>query len=515
MGFEITPAHQAIFDAIHGKQENVVVEAVAGSGKTSTILEAIRFIPSSETVVFLAFNKSIADELARRVPNYVEARTMNSLGNRAWGRHLKLRMGFDGRHEVDGDKLTKILNRWEEEGKISQPQRRTFGYPATRLAKFAKQLGIVVDDDMRPGCRDGLLADDTTTWVAIIDNYDVDIPELPEDAMDQVIRMARELLVESVRITETIDFDDQLYMPFVYDVDCFRYDRVLIDELQDLSPLQHNMLQRVLKKNGQIIGVGDPCQAIYGFRGADAESMATFQKTFAATRLPLHVSYRCPKAVVSMAQTVVAHIQAHADAPEGLVAKETVWHEQADFKGGDLVVCRTNAPAVALAYALIRKNVPVEVLGRDIGKNLEALVKKCDRDGSVDGLLAKLDAYEQKEIERAVKRGMDGKVAQIEDKCDTLRILCEGQTRVGAVTALIQSLFSGERNAFKVTVASVHKSKGLEADRVWVLNRHLMPHRMAKKPWAKQQENNLIYVAYTRAKKELRFVNGPDGKARA
>lgn len=516
MGFEITPAHQAIFDAIKSKRKNLVIEAVAGAGKTSTLVEAMRCIPSSETTVFLAFNKTIADELARRVPPHVEARTLNSLGNRAWARYLKTKIGFHGRHVVDADKVTKILAQWEDDGRISGPQRRTFGYPASRLVRFAKQLGIVVDDDGKEGGRDGLLPDEATTWAAIVDNYDVDIPEQPEDALEQVVRMARELLVESVRMTETIDFDDQIYMPFVYDIDCFRFDRVLVDELQDLTPLQHDFVARVLKRNGQIVGCGDPWQACYGFRGADTESMQNFAEAFDAEKLPLHVSYRCPKTVVEVCQAIVPHILAHDSAPDGRVDLTPLWWEKADFVGGDFIVCRTVAPLIALAYGLIRKSVPVEVLGRDIGKNLEALAKRCDKDGTVDGMLEKLDKWEAKEVERAVKKGMDGKVAQIEDKCDTLRILCEGQTRVPDVLAMIASLFTGDRSSsHRVTLSTVHKAKGLEADRVWILNQHLMPHKMAKKPWAQIQEKCLIYIARSRARRELRGLAGPDGKSRA
>lgn len=519
--FEITPAHTAIFDAIRNRTGNVLVEAVAGSGKTSTILEAAALVPATERCVFLAFNASIAKELGRRVPRHFEARTMNSLGHRAWGRFVEREVG--GKIEVDADKVRKMLWAWDDEGKLAGNENRLYGSAAVKLVRLAKSNGLVpatIRVDGKPVV--GLIEDSADTWLDLIDNFDVDLPEINDTPSSEisarVIDLARRLLDASTRSMNLIDFDDQIYLPFVYDIECFRFDRVFVDEAQDLSPLQHDLLRRSLREGGQLVAVGDPCQAIYGFRGADARSMDTLQKSFKATRLPLHVSYRCPTSVVAAAQAVVSHIQAHPDAPAGVVDMAPVFTEKALaeklLKGGDLVVCRLNAPVVALAYALLKAGTPAEVLGRDIGKGLTVLIEKLHKGGDVVALLNALDGWEAKEVERAMRRHNEGKIAQIEDKCDTIRVLSEGQASVSSLLNTIASLFSGERSEHKVTLSTVHKAKGLEADRVWVLNRHKMPHPMAKLPWQRVQENNLIYVAFTRAKKELRVLLGPDGHAR-
>lgn len=506
MAFETTPAHQAIFDAIKNKDGHVQIEAVAGSGKTTTIVEALKLIDPDERCLFLAFNKSIATELGRRVPKNTEARTLNSLGHRAYT-DLAMREGWiSSRRElrVNADKMRDLLFRLEDDGRLDREARVAYGLNAVKLARLAKSNGLIPDG----GPREGLMADEDQNWWRMIDLFNVDLPDI-EDAFARVVGLTKTLLDLSLRERKTIDFDDQLYMTFAYDARCTRYDRVFVDEAQDLSPLQHELLTKALKTSGQLVAVGDPCQAIYGFRGADASSMETLHRRFGTTKLPLHVSYRCPKKVVEVAAMLVPHLKAHASAPDGVVENIPVSPDKADLRGGDLVVCRTTAPAVSLAYRLLREGKRAEVLGRDIGKGLAALIKKLGNRGDVGDFLAKLSAWEDKEITKANKnkRGTsEAKIAQIQEKAACLRILAEGTDTVGDLLALVEDLFSGTRDATKVTLCTVHKAKGLEADRVWVLNRHLMPHPMAKQPWEQVQERNLQYVAFTRAKKELRFV---------
>lgn len=503
--FEATAAHRAIFDAVKAKEQNIIIEAVAGAGKTTTIVEALRCVPSRERCVFIAFNASIAKELGRRCPPHVEARTMNSLGHRAWARHVERETG-SRQLKVDADKMRQILWDLADQGKISDAEKLSFGGPAVRLARLGKSCGIIVD-----GADDGLVPDTVQEWANLIAHFDVDIPERPEDAEGRVIDLARTLLRLSTTMHAIIDFDDQIYLPFVFDADAFRFDRVFVDEAQDLSPLQHDLLRRSLRSDGQLVAVGDPAQAVYGFRGADSNSITNLAQAFDAEMLPLHVSYRCPRAVVALAQQIVPHILAHPDAPEGLVDTIPKHVEKVTFSGGDLIVCRTTAPVVSLAFALIRKGVSAEVLGRDIGKGLITLIERF-KAPSIDGMLEGLESWERKEVAKATAKGQDAKVLQVEDKADTIRVLAEGQTSVRAIIDTINDLFSGEPSKLRVTLATVHKAKGLEADRVYVLNAHRMPHPMAKKAWQQVQEKNLMYVAYTRAKKELRFLVGPEGK---
>jgi hypothetical protein len=90
------------------------------------------------------------------------------------------------------------------------------------------------------------------------------------------------------------------------------------------------------------------------------------------------------------------------------------------------------------------------------------------------------------------------------DKISTLETLSNGCLTGDDLIAKLNQIFSD--NSDGICLSTIHKSKGLEADRVFIIHEDLMPSKHAKKDWEKLQEKNLMYVAYTRAKSVLGFV---------
>jgi superfamily I DNA/RNA helicase len=307
---------------------------------------------------------------------------------------------------------------------------------------------------------------------------------------------------------DTIDFDDQLLMTFAYGVAVPQFDWVFVDESQDLSPLQHILVSRALRTGGHVVAVGDECQAIYGFRGADSDSMQKLQEYFHCKKLPLHVSYRCPQNVVKFAQRYVPHIQAHHTAPEGTVVESNKDHRSVDFAAGDMVVCRFNAPLVKAAYALLRRRIPCTILGREIGQGLLSTIKKL-RATDMPTLLDRLATWESKEASRFILLDKEEKAAAVHDKADTIRIFAEGIDTIPELELAINRMFSDAATGSVVTLATIHKCKGLEAERVFIVNFSDMPCRWAKKAWAIKQELNMLYVALTRSKSYLEMIVVP------
>jgi superfamily I DNA/RNA helicase len=178
-----------------------------------------------------------------------------------------------------------------------------------------------------------------------------------------------------------------------------------------------------------------------------------------------------------------------------------------DFMAGDLVVCRKTAPLITAAFRFIRAGVPVQVLGRDIGQGLKALIKKMNA-RNVDQLGEKLAAWREREVAKAVKDEDESKAESIRDRADVLLFmideLVEGKRTIGDLEAGIDWLFADKGRA--VTFCTGHKSKGLEARRVFWLGRSECPAKWARKPWQRQQEVNLCYVIGTRAMAELAFM---------
>jgi len=502
--FKPSKYQQAINDFIEKGAGCAIIEAVAGSGKTTTIVNALKLIPTTQKVAFLAFNKSIAVELKARVPSHVDAMTLNSMGHRAWSKYA-------GRFcKIDGNKTRGILQSMfeyadEDTKRCAHDYRSEIG----RLVGLAKANGIAPT-----GCgRRGLMSDTPDVWRDMIESHDMDIVDAD---IAPVVSIAREALLRSAQIKDVIDFDDQLYMTVLYDVPMFRFDWLFVDEAQDLSPIQHALLRKALRHGGRLVAVGDPHQAIYGFRGADSDSMNRLQQAFDCQRLPLSMSYRCPQNVVHYAQRLVSEIEASTTAEDGAVMCWPLYTAK-DFNVKDLVICRNTKPLIGMAYSLIRHRVPVRVLGREIGNGLVSLINKIDRRKKgrkihgENGLIDRLDSWLAKEVTRAVAKGDEAKAEASEDKYNTIMefVNDSGVERTDDLIAEIERLFSDEAGD-KLTLSTIHKAKGLEADRVFLLEPELLPSRRARKDWQRQQEANLEYVAVTRAKHTLVLIRQND-----
>lgn len=579
-----------IFNAFTNTPDSLLIEAVAGSGKTRTLEELARIMGErfpSQRGVMVAFNKSIAMELQARIDKYgfrnVQAMTLHSAGWSAWRRAG----GLDWEPSVKNDKVFKIMREI-----LSYEEVKRFGETTRRLVAAAKGIGLVpsgvkldyLTNNQYPQVLAGLVEDCSEAWEALIDHYGLDEDECQVDCAWRVLARSIELA------KETCDFDDMLYMPVIAGVPFDRYDVVLVDEAQDVSGIQMEMIERMVawehadparpdtpfkfmlsqdnpnyRPRPRVIAVGDRSQAIYGFRGAGTDSMDIFQRRFQMRELPLSVTYRCPRSVVLHSRRWVPQLEWSDTAGDGYVGLEgTDWQGQGeialgaphkancsfaiacntenadfansgcdcrdegiskwtsirDFQPGDAVLCRLTRPLVAAAFAMIRVRIPCRVLGRDIGAGLVAIVKKgmkSLKDATTVGEFEKwLDDYEQRESQRLTDKGKRTQAGLLGDKCDTIRVFIEGLSPDAPVERLIleiERMFVDNGGASgMVTLATVHKAKGLEWPRVFVLDAgEFMPCPWARSGgWEAQQERNCQYIAATRASRELRYITTGD-----
>lgn len=475
---------QAIFSHVAGNGNgNLIVEAVAGSGKTTTIVEATKRV--NGTVLFLAFNKSIATELKARGVN---ARTFHSL---CFGVVLNARQQRD----VCTDKLRRLIAEAMTAGHVTERQEKLYGAFAGKLVGLARQSGIGTH----------LMDDTAAAWFDLVAHHGLELDD-EEANMDDAVAFARNLLTTS-NADARVDFDDLLYIAVRERLSLPKFDVVFVDEAQDTNAIQREILRKVRRnERSRIIAVGDPSQAIYGFRGADSESLNNIAAEFNAARLPLSVSYRCGQQIVELARTIVAHIEPAEGAQAGAVVDfDTKWNIHS-MQAGDLVVCRTTRPIIALGYKMLKARKPVHIMGKDIGEGLVALINRMKAKG-VDMLTLKLEAYKERECAKLIAAKNEAKAEAIADKVDALLAVIEGtpetERTVPGIIAAIRSMFADKANA--VTLATIHKAKGLEADRVFWLNSK-QPIKWARQPWQLQQEANLRYVAITRAKDFLGLI---------
>jgi hypothetical protein len=103
----------------------------------------------------------------------------------------------------------------------------------------------------------------------------------------------------------------------------------------------------------------------------------------------------------------------------------------------------------------------------------------------------------------------DNMVVLFKEKIEIIDALTEDLTNPDDVIKKIEKIFSNEKKQ-GICLSNIHKSKGLESERVFILHPELMPSKQATLSWQLEQESNLMYVAYTRAKKTLGFITDYD-----
>lgn len=484
---------QAILDWLTNETGSALVQARAGSGKTSTLVMLANAMPRRNRATFLAFNKSIATELQTKLPDHVSASTFHSFTYGPLRRYVeqKERTKISPRTWVDSRKVDSIYDA---------------NYPNMLGARSAttKLVGLMKAHGLLPECSHDELA-------ALMAHFDVECDDENVTQLE-VMNMAQTVLTLNNRQLMTIDFDDMLYLPIVFGLKLETFDYVMVDESQDTNEIQRAILRKICHAKTRVIAVGDEAQAIYGFRGASSDSMAQIQREFDCVTLPLSISYRCPASVIRLAQQIVPDIEARDGAPEGMV-EYPASYKVSEFTPDTLVICRNTAPLVKVAYRLIRERVACRFLGREIGAGLTALIKRvAGKRTTLAELPDKLLEWQIREIERAVKQRQEGRIQTITDKVETLLTLIESMTPgdrangIPGLLSIITDMFADKKGKM-VTFATIHKSKGLEAPHVVILDEQLMPSKYAKQEWQLQQEHNLRYVAITRSLERLSFVS--------
>jgi len=466
-----SPFQKDIFRDISKGEGHTVVIARAGSGKTSTIVEGFRYLPRGKKTLMVAFNKSIADELKQRAPSYVDVMTLHSLGFRA------IKQSFGSDVVLENDKCMMLATELVGED-----------YDLFELKiSLCKCVSL---------CK-GFLVDTPAKVEDLIDKFGLEIFDLTRE---EYIKFVLKLLAMCKAKKQVIDFDDMIWFPFVYRLNVGKFDTVFVDEAQDLNQAQIAMVFSACKIDGRIIAVGDPAQSIYQFRGADSEAIPNFINKLKAKQLPLSVTYRCPKRVVTIAREIVPDITAPPSAPEGTIHEVLADELLKLVRAGDFVLSRTNAPLVKYCMALLKAGIPANIQGRDVGANLLYFIKKS-KAKTIVSFTKYVNEWREQEVKRLLAEKKSTDVAI--DKAECLLNLCEGTLTIKDLKESIEKLFSDVDDSSKVVFSTTHKAKGLERDRVFVLA------NTYRKGSGIQEEDNLWYVAVTRAKKELFLVRKP------
>lgn len=495
---------EAIFDVVEHTNHSIAINAVAGSGKTTVLIECANRLPKTANVAFLAFNKHIVDELKKRIPN-VDCMTIHSLGNRSLYRGKKMK-------PLQPYKMHKIANAFT--GKFFDKA----GYEVCRdistiVCDTADKARVTLSDIRQSSTANWLMSHYGIDYriKSMCNQYDLDFNVVSHN----IVGLAAKSIEESIRIYQEdsiMDFTDMIYLPHIMKSYPKKYDVVLVDECQDLSRAQLSLVLKA-SRDGRVICVGDRNQAIQGFAGADNDSFDNIVRATNAQEMPLSICYRCPKSHIDLAKRIVPAIEPFEQSEMGTVQNIKLSEFYELPNDGDLIICRRNGPLMNAAFQLISRGIQARIRGKDIADGLTKIIKDANKINSSAKkefqleMLDKLNVHIARKLELLNGGPEDEPVRDgIRDQHQCLSVYIKSRTDIQTVEHLcteIESLFSDDSAA--VWLSSIHKAKGLESNRIFILESE--NKQSSYMGWQRQQESNLTYVALTRSKSELYFVN--------
>lgn len=365
------------------------------------------------------------------------------------------------------------------------------------------------------------------------------------------------------------DFNDDYWYAGIYadKIKWPKYDVVLADEVQDFNYMQKIMLQKLAESGASVVAVGDPNQALYRFRGAENTSFSdlvdTLQKDHQKTNPDdvAHITQEMPSNYRSR-QNIIDFVNSntkvknlnrgrdyskdnsdyHGEVTTEKKPEEVALHIKEKMKNGMLdkstaLLARTNAPLIGASMQLLKNGIPFTVIGKNFASEIVAyfrnLIKELgfddrtpidilvDKDEQNTGELSKfLNSQKEKFSKKATKKAY---LKELQENIDAILNICyiakeQDSTirNVGDVINWIYKLFKehsqseddvNTEDLNHVVITTVHKSKGFEFDRVYLLDPSNFPHPRARLQADLDQEENAKYVAYTRAKDELHVID--------
>jgi superfamily I DNA/RNA helicase len=493
VSFSVSAEHHAIFEFVRCGIGHGLIEATAGAGKTSTLLELSKMIPSDIQAAYVAFAKQNVDDVRGKLPNHILATTLHGLG------YAALRNAIGGQFEVKPNKYADLA------GEMLTEQ----GFTGSEMQKTRRLM-----NDLLMQCRFAMVDPNNRALVeevAINRNFEMPgDPLLIEFAFSQLPRLQKRGL-EMVR-RGVIDFSDQIYAPLVQNHAKPRFDSLFIDEAQDLSAMQLELVCRLIQPSGRMLFVGDRYQAIMGFAGADFYSLDSIQQRTNATTFTLSISHRCPKLHVELAKHISPNMKASADVHDGEIASieyKALIRWVAKSKDC-LVLARTNATLTEAFFDLIDGGVACAFKGKNIERYIRLAERLPDNYSGWLGSLSALQADEYKKLDKLTTKQREARAEDIKDMFYTMRVYVINAIKKLKLTPakLVQFIkdMHQPRGNNKIRLTTVHSAKGLEADEVFIIDPLGFIAVASRSTEALHAEAAVQFVALTRSKRLLVLV---------
>jgi superfamily I DNA/RNA helicase len=507
-----SPEQSLIIDDVINTSGHIMGEAGAGTGKSTTAMASISAFlnnnPNAITV-YTCFNRSIAKDFAKRpdCPPNTSVSTMHSIGYRIIQSH------FESVSDPTKEKTDMILNLLSNSD-----------HELERIIADKEKGGnfIKLVNDLVRHCKSRLYdGTDPDQLQSICERFNLDTNGHKEKAFSitsTILDISKTFEVNGQLI---VNFDDMIWIPVVMGWEFPHCDFCVGDEVQDWDTARQHFAIRIIGESGRLMAIGDRYQSIYGFAGADTNSMDNLKALMESSGKP--VSHRTLSYTRRVPRTGVAYINKHhpeipfhsfPDAPEGWIKDLAFDDLFEELEPGDMVESRVKAVLVRLFFKGIRQGHRICIVGQQ--EDVEALLSVIRglKAKTIPQLLEKAEKARAKELTRLDKSAKGSKpnihlIEATNDKYDIVREIAMGCKGIGEIEPTIRTMFAdvtGPGKRDRIMLTTVHKAKGLEADRTFVLQEN-MPHPKASSPEESQQETNIWYVAHTRHKEGMFLVH--------
>lgn len=535
MIFEPTYEQKLIFDFFENENGHGMIDAVAGSGKTSTLINGIKFIPSNNRILFCAFNKKIQQEILNKTSAFsnVIVKTTYALGlsilryhhpifkekqkDTSKFYHLlndKLRKKKDSweflKESVFTDSFKKIQNIYYSNKQKDEPDLfyKTFYsnyYKLINLTRYTLSYNKSV-----------------AKFKELIIRYGIDINIENEDEVlgykDFIFNMINEGISQSLKYG-IYDFADMIFLPSVLKLQPkHKFDVIFIDECQDLSNAQLQVALFYRSQQSRIFAVGDPYQSIYGFAGASPKSFDNLKLILNPSIFLLTNCFRCSKKIIELAKEIRPDIKTKSKI-EGEIEKIKFSEIPKLAVAQNLILSRFNSELFDILFDLLKQKVKCKILGKDeILKQLKSIIPE-------DEIRNKLYYRDLEHHLTLILNKAENKLKsnpanfeKLENLKDAIAVICscykqsKDSKNLEELFNFIDNLIEGEDND-SVILSSIHRAKGLEAEVVFIISYDELPYKKeGMLDWQTYQENCLKYVAITRAKNKLFLCSSPPKK---
>jgi len=470
-----TEEQQAAIDSFK-TETKVLIRARAGSGKTWLLCEIAKENPNKRAQI-IVFNKKNQEEMSSRLPQNADGKTCHSFCNKF----------VKGTIDSGGNKMWRII------------------YPSYNF----KQDGLTKEEessvredfnsmkDLTSLCKSYFLDPKPDDIIFLLSHYDITFTVPTDKVISDCIRFVK----ESDNDDSCKDFDDMIRKAVLNNSIRPNFDMFFIDEAQDNTPVRSLMLEQLSRKGVQVGAVGDDRQAVYGFAGADCESLNKIIDLIKPNVMPLTINFRCGKQIIEYAKKIVPDIRAFDGSVDGVVSNIDYDEFYRLISDGDVAISRYNKVIIPICFKLIKEGRKATIQGRDFGAMLIKMVKDF-KAKDIDEFYISIERWKDRQLKYCKS---ESATEAINDRFECLRYFADNSNTVEDIIKKIDSIFNDTKEGIKLSTA--HKSKGLEWRRVFILDYNNFKMNKGLKPWQLLQEENLEYVAVTRAKENLYLVN--------